>query len=67
VIGLAAYSIRKGMYNWVVYGLILTLMLRVGHPPVLDEDEPLGPARKIVAVIGLLVFILSFMPFPIRQ
>ncbi len=67
VIGLAAYSIRDGMYNWVVYGLILTLMLRVGHPPVADETEPLGFARKLVAVIGLLVFILSFMPFPIRQ
>lgn len=65
VISLALYSIRGGMWNWVVYAVILTLMLRVGHPPVMDEEEPLGPARKIVALIGLLIFILCFMPFPI--
>jgi membrane-associated protease RseP (regulator of RpoE activity) len=66
VIVLAIYSIRDGLWNWVVYGVILTLMLRIGHPPVVDEDEPLGFARKLVAIIGLLVFILSFMPFPIK-
>lgn len=65
IIGLAIYSIRGGLWNWVVYAVILTLMLRVGHPPVMDEEEPLGLPRKIVAVIGLIVFILCFMPFPI--
>ncbi len=65
VIALALYSIRGGVWNWVVYALILTLMLRVGHPPVMDEEESLGLPRKIVAVIGLIVFILCFMPFPI--
>lgn len=65
VIGLAIYSWRDGLYNWIVYGAILTLMLRIGHPPITDESEPLGFARKLVAIIGLLVFIVSFMPFPI--
>lgn len=65
IIGLALYSIRGGLWNWVVYAVILTLMLRVGHPPVMDEEESLGMPRKIVAVIGLIVFILCFMPFPI--
>lgn len=65
VIALALYSIRGGMWNWVVYAIILTLMLRVGHPPVVDEQEPLGWPRKLVALIGLLIFILCFMPFPI--
>jgi len=66
VIGLAIYTIRGGIYNWVVYAVILTLMLRVGHPPVVDDRQPLGPARSLIAVIGLIVFILSFMPFPIK-
>jgi membrane-associated protease RseP (regulator of RpoE activity) len=65
VICLALYS---GFFNhtwtWVVYGLILTLMLRVGHPPVIDDSEPLGFGRKLIAIIGLLVFILSFIPVP---
>jgi len=39
--------------------------MRFGHPPVLEEDEPLGLARVLIAILGLLVFVLCFMPFPI--
>lgn len=66
VIVLAVYTaIREGSYNWVVYGVLLTFLLRVGHPPVTDESESLDIKRKIVAIIGLIVFIVSFMPLPI--
>ncbi|MGH9755444.1 MAG: site-2 protease family protein [Blastocatellia bacterium] len=65
VIALAAFSIKSGMWNWVVFAALLTLVIRVGHPPVVDESEPLGLARILVAIIGLLVFALSFLPFPI--
>src|SRR5262245_34940864 len=65
VIALAVFSVRSGMWNWVVFAALLTLVIRVGHPPVVDEDEPLGLARILVAIIGLLVFVLSFMPIPI--
>jgi membrane-associated protease RseP (regulator of RpoE activity) len=65
VIGLAIYTVRNGLpWTWMVYVVILTLMLRIGHPQVVDQSEPLGFRRKIVAVIGLLVFILSFIPVP---
>lgn len=47
-----------------LWTLVLLFLLRVGHPPVF-EDEPLGKARLILAVIAALVFILCFMPFPI--
>lgn len=65
VITLAILSIKHGVWNWVVFTVLLTLAIRVGHPPVVDESEPLGLARIFVAIIGLLVFALSFMPFPI--
>ncbi len=65
VIALAAISVRSGMWNWVVFAALLTLVIRVGHPPVVDEYEPLGLARILVAIIGLLVFVLSFLPIPI--
>jgi membrane-associated protease RseP (regulator of RpoE activity) len=54
-----------GWMGWAVYVVILTLMLRVGHPRVMDEDESLGFGRMIVTIIGLLVFLLCFMPAPI--
>ena len=54
-----------GWMGWAVYVVILTFMLRVGHPRVMDEDESLGFGRKIVTAIGLLVFLLCFMPAPV--
>jgi len=65
VIALAVFSVKSGTWNWVIFAALLTLVIRVGHPPVVDEGEPLGLARILVAVIGLLVFALSFLPFPI--
>src|SRR5262249_7352670 len=65
VVALAIFSIKSGTWNWVVFTALLTVAIRVGHPPVVDEGEPLGLARILVAIIGLLVFVLSFMPFPI--
>lgn len=49
-------------FLWTV---LLAIMLRVRHPQAGDEREPLGRARMIVAAITLIVFILSFVPFPI--
>jgi membrane-associated protease RseP (regulator of RpoE activity) len=65
VVALAILSIKGGTWNWVVIIALLTFAMRMGHPPVVDEDEPLGLARTLVAIIGLLVFALSFLPFPI--
>jgi len=66
VVGLAVYSLwHHGWLGWVVYAVILTLVLRIGHPPVIDEREQLGTARKLVAAIGLIVFLLCFMPAPV--
>ena len=48
----------------MVFAALLTLLIRVGHPPVVDEDEPLGLARILVAIIGLLIFVLSFIDNP---
>lgn len=48
-----------------VYAALLFIMLRVRHPHAEDESEPLGRSRAIVAALTLVVFILSFMPFPI--
>lgn len=66
VLALAAHAlISDGWVGWVVYSVLLTLILRVGHPPLLDEEERLGRGRKLIAAIGLAVFLLSFMPVPV--
>jgi len=39
--------------------------MRIRHPRPWD-DSPLDAKRKIVAAIVLMIFLLSFVPFPIR-
>lgn len=51
---------------YVLWTLVLLFLMKVGHPPVVDE-EPLGRARIALAVFSLLVFLLCFMPFPITS
>ena len=48
-----------------LYALLLLVMLRIPHPPVEDEHLSVGHARRLVAALALLVFLLSFIPFPI--
>jgi membrane-associated protease RseP (regulator of RpoE activity) len=60
-IGLYVYGSPSG----ILFTVILAIMLKVGHPQPYDLT-PLDAKRKIVAFITLIVFILSFMPFPIQ-
>lgn len=53
-----------GSPSGFLYTVLLGVMLRVRHPAPL-RLEPLGGARIAVAVVTLLVFALSFVPFPI--
>lgn len=48
-----------------IYALLLFIMLRVRHPQAQDESEPLGRTRVLVALLTIVVFLLSFTPFPI--
>jgi membrane-associated protease RseP (regulator of RpoE activity) len=47
-----------------LYTVLLAVMLRVRHPAP-ERMERLGTARIVVAIITLMVFALSFVPFPI--
>ncbi len=50
-----------GWWLWVV----ITLVIGVRHPPVLDEEEPLDGRRLAVAGLVLLIFLVCFAPIPI--
>ena len=61
------------LLGWFIYsspsGLLITIllgiMMRVKHPQPWDET-PLDAKRKLIALITVLIFALSFVPFPIR-
>ncbi len=60
VLGFVWHSSPSGF----LYTVLLAVMLKVRHPAP-EQMEPLGRGRVIVAIVTLIVFALSFVPFPI--
>ncbi len=52
-------------FNWIIWWLLTRLVIGLRHPPALTE-APLGPWRTAVAVLSLLLFLLTFVPVPLR-
>lgn len=61
ILGFIIYNSPSG----ILFVVILAIMLRVGHPEPY-YNTPLDWKRLIVAALTLLIFILSFAPFPIQ-
>lgn len=53
-----------GSRTWLVWAIILLVLLGAKHPPPLNQDAPLDRRRKVIGVITLLVFIVTFIPVP---
>lgn len=51
--------------GWLIWAFLI-LILGTKHPPTFDETEPLTRGRKILAAVVLIIFVLSFIPDPIK-
>lgn len=49
---------------WILWAFLLFLFGRT-HPPVEDVRTPLGAMHYLLAVAGILVFVLTFVPRPL--
>ncbi len=57
-----------GSASWAFFALMLvvmTFLFGFRHPRIHDEHVPLDPARKAVAVLAAVIFLLCFTPVPI--
>ena len=54
-----------GSPSGILFAVILAVMMRVKHPQPLSE-APLDSKRIIVGVLTLVIFILCFVPIPIK-
>ncbi|MGB8656784.1 MAG: site-2 protease family protein [Candidatus Zixiibacteriota bacterium] len=52
----------QGWFVWIV----LVLLIKIAHPPTLDDQIPLDTKRKVVGWLAMLIFVLSFTPVPIK-
>lgn len=57
--------VAGGVTSWLVWALLL-LVLGLRHPRIVDNDTPLDPVRRWGAAASVLLFVLTFMPEPIR-
>ncbi len=61
LIGIFYFNSPSGL----LIAVLLAVMMRIPHPEPWD-DSPLDAKRKVLALVTLVVFVLSFVPFPIR-
>ncbi len=52
----------EGWFVWVV----LVLLIKIGHPPTLNDQVPLDAKRKVIGWLAMFIFVLSFTPVPIK-
>jgi len=64
---LAVYFLMAVFFwvGWLLWALLI-MLLGLRHPSLHDENSSLGTKRMIIAGIVLVVFILSFIPDPIK-
>lgn len=51
--------------GWFIWAFII-MILGLRHPRIQDEETPLSPKRKFIGFMIILIFILSFIPDPIK-
>jgi len=56
------YFLWPGWFVWVA----LVLLIKIGHPPTLNDPVPLDTRRKLIGWLAMFIFILSFTPVPIK-
>jgi membrane-associated protease RseP (regulator of RpoE activity) len=61
-----ALTVRSASWaSMAVMMVVMAMVFGFRHPRVMDEADPLGRRRRIVAVIAVVVFVLCFTPTPI--
>ncbi len=53
-----------GWQGWFFWAILLFFVLRLRHPMPIDPFTTLDRKRKIWGIIGLIIFISTFMPMP---
>ena len=57
---------RIGFNGWFIWLILIFTVIGPFHPPALDDVTELDGRRKLVGYLVILVFILTFVPVPMR-
>ena len=59
-------SLAVGALFYFPWGIWAVAMFFFRRHPLIYDAQPLGTRRQVIAVVGLLLFVLSFSPIPVR-
>lgn len=64
---LAAFVVMGVLFwaGWLLWAALI-LILGARHPRTWDEDAPLGRTRVLLAALAAAIFVLTFIPDPVR-
>jgi membrane-associated protease RseP (regulator of RpoE activity) len=65
LIGLLALALLTNTTTWLVW-IVLLYFLGRRHAEPLDDVTELDPRRRAIAIFTLLIFVLVFVPIPLR-
>jgi hypothetical protein len=51
--------------GWLFMAFFIVFFIGAGHPPALNEFVPLDGKRKVLVLLSIVIFVLSFTPIPI--
>lgn len=54
-----------GWLGWVFWVILTYLLTRFDHPGPLDDVSGLDLRTKALAILGLIILVLTFIPFPV--
>jgi len=62
------FFVVMGVFFWIgwLFWAFIISVIGLKHPRLLDEDEPLSSSRRLIGWLTLIIFILSFIPDPIK-
>jgi len=55
-----------GWPGWVMWAVILTALILIGHPSTNDDPKPLDATRFVGALATMVMFVLTFVAEPLR-
>lgn len=50
--------------SWLLWFVIITRFIGFGHPPPVDDEQPLSRGRKLTAYLTWVITLLVFIPVP---
>ena len=64
-IAILAMGLWNNNNNWLVWAILILVLIKIKHPPVMNDHEELDRPRQIIGILSLIIFILCFIPDPI--